>query len=81
MIAPTTIPEIAPAYEVFFQNKEKSISGPKVAPNPAQANEVIPKIVLFESQAITIDIMVMTAIAILDAHITCLSVASFLNIP
>ena len=43
-----------------FQNREKSISGPKAAPKPAQAKEVMPKMVLLELKAMAMAKSVMT---------------------
>jgi len=41
MIPPATIPLIAPYLFERFQNNAKSITGPNVAPKPAQANDTI----------------------------------------
>ena len=41
MIPPLNIPAIAPFKFVRFQNNANSITGPKVAPNPAHAKDTI----------------------------------------
>ena len=64
-----------------FQNRLSSISGPKAAPKPAQANEVMPKMVELEFQAIAMATMVMMTSVMREHHMTCFSVASFLNTP
>ena len=46
------MPAIAPILVILFQNKEKSITGPNVAPKPAQAKETTVKMTLFSSKAI-----------------------------
>ena len=79
--APPTIPAIAPVLLVRFQNREKSISGPNVAPKPAHANDTIWKITLFSSRAIIIPINVNAKSVTREIIITCLSVAFFLKIP
>ena len=79
--APPTMPAIAPALVVLFQNKEKSMIGPKVAPKPAHAKETILNITLSLSRAITAAIIVITTRVILETHKTCLSEAVFLKIP
>ena len=79
--APPTIPAIAPALLIRFQNKENSISGPKVAPKPAHAKDTILNITLFSSNAINTAITAIARSAILDIVITCLSLASFFTIP
>ena len=64
-----------------FQNRHRSISGPKAAPKPAHANDVMPKIVELEFQAIAMATMVMSTSVMREHHMTCFSVASFLNTP
>ena len=81
MPAPPTMLAIAPALVVLFQKREKSMMGPKVAPKPAQAKETILKITLSLSSAMTAAITAITQRVILETHITCLSVAFFLNTP
>ena len=81
MPAPLNIPAIAPGLLMRFQKSDNNISGPKVAPNPAQAKDTIWKITLFSSNAITIPTAARTKRVIRDTIITCLSVASFLQIP
>ena len=78
---PPSIPAMAPAMLVLFQKREKSISGPKVAPKPAQAKDTMVNITLFSSRAIRAAMTAISARVILETHITCLSVASFLIIP
>ena len=39
MALPAIMPAPAPARDVRFQNSANSMTGPNVAPNPAQANE------------------------------------------
>ena len=75
IIPPLSIPAIAPAFVVRFQKSEKSISGPKVAPKPAQAKETSLKITLFSLSARIIAIMAIAPRVILVAHITALSLA------
>ena len=43
MIPPVIIPAKAPSLLDLLQNKAKIVTGPKLAPNPAQANETILK--------------------------------------
>ena len=81
MAPPVIMPAMAPALVVLFQNRENSIIGPKVAPNPAQAKETMLKITLFSSQAITIPIRAMSSSTTRETRMTCLSVAPFLKIP
>ena len=81
MPAPPIMPAIAPALLVRFQKREKSISGPKVAPNPAHAKDTIWKITLFSSIAITIPIRVSASSVMRETSMTCLSVAFFLQTP
>ena len=79
--APPTIPAIAPARFVLFQNRENSISGPKVAPKPAQAKDTIWNITLSSSMAINIATMAMASSVIRDTFMTSLSVAFLRNSP
>ena len=72
---PATMPATAPAWVVRFQNRENSISGPKVAPKPAQAKETMLNITLFSSMAITMAMAAITSRVMRETHITCLSVA------
>ena len=78
---PASIPATAPARVVRFQNSENSISGPKAAPKPAHAKEVMLKMVELEFQAIAIAMMVITASVMREHHMICFSVASFLMMP
>jgi len=78
---PVTIPAIAPALFSLFQKREKIISGPKVAPKPAQAKETIRKMMLFSSKAIIMAIAAMTSKVIQVTNKTARSLASFLKIP
>ena len=48
---PESIPAMAPARLTRFQNREKRMMGPKVAPKPDQAKETTSKMMLFSSQA------------------------------
>ena len=76
-----SIPAIAPARVVRFQNSENSIIGPNVAPKPAHAKETTLKMTLSSSQAIAMPISAITIKMMRDTHITCLSEAPFLNTP
>lgn len=49
-----TMPPMAPARVVRFRNREKSTSGPNVAPKPAHANDTSVKMMLFSSSAMSI---------------------------
>ena len=49
--APLTIPAMAPARVVRFQNRLNRTNGPKVAPNPAHAKDTILNTELLESLA------------------------------
>ena len=49
---PATIPDIAPASVLLFQNNAQSITAPKAAPNPAHANDTIPNTLEFGFLAI-----------------------------
>ena len=49
--APETIPAMAPHLLQRFQNRPKSITGPKVAPKPAHAKETMRKTELLGSSA------------------------------
>ena len=64
-----------------FQKREKSISGPKVAPKPAHANDVMPKIVLLASHAMNMEISVMATIEMRETSMICRSLASRLRMP
>ncbi len=54
-----------------FQNRLSSISGPKAAPKPAHANDVMPKMVELEFQAIAMATMVMSTSVMREHHMTC----------
>ena len=56
---PASLPAMAPCFVVRFQNREKSISGPKEAPKPAQAKETMRNTELSGFQARRIPIMAM----------------------
>ena len=81
MAPPATIPAMAPARVVRFQNRENSIRGPKAAPKPAQAKAVMPKMVELEFQAMAMATSVMSIRVMREHHMTCFSVASFFTIP
>ena len=53
MTPPVIMPANAPHLLLHFQNSAKSITGPKAAPNPAQAKETMVKTELLGSQAST----------------------------
>lgn len=78
---PEIMPVIAAILVTLFQNKEKSMMGPNVAPKPAQAKETTLNITLFSSKAIIIATSATIRRVILETIKTCLSVASFLIIP
>ena len=61
----------------FSLNEQKK----KAAPKPAHANDVMPKMVELEFQAIAMATMVMSTSVMREHHMTCFSVASFLNTP
>ena len=52
MLPPVTMPAMAPDLVTRFQKSEKSMMGPKVAPNPAQANDTTLNMILSSSRAI-----------------------------
>ena len=79
--APPSIPAIAPALVVLFQNKLKSISGPNVAPNPAQAKLTIVNITLFSSSAIMIATIAIRSSVSLEILSTSRSEAFLRNRP
>ena len=78
---PAIIPAIAPALVVFSQNSEKSMIGPNVAPNPAQAKDTTLNMTLFSSSAINIATKDMQRSVILVTRSTALSSASLLISP
>ena len=59
VVPPTSIPATAPYLLARFQNKESKTTGPKVAPNPAQANDTISNTELLGFDAITTPIIEM----------------------
>jgi len=79
ILPPVSMPAIAPALVVLFQNNENSIIGPKVAPKPAHANDTTLKITLFSSNAMIIPNNETSSNVIRETIITCLSVASYFN--
>ena len=81
MPPPESMPAIAPARVMRFQNRLNSTSGPNVAPKPAHAKETIVNITLFSSSAITMAMAVITGSIMRESVITSLSVAFFLNMP
>ena len=77
---PDTIPATAAVWVVRFQNREKSITGPKVAPKPAQAKLTMLKITLSSSRAMTIPTRATASSVTRLTRITCLSVAVFIGL-
>ena len=75
------MPAIAPARVVLFQNRLKSISGPNVAPNPAQAKLTIVNMTLFSSKAMTIATTAIRSSVSLETFSTSLSEAFLRNSP
>ena len=78
---PESIPAIAPALFVRFQNRENRTIGPKVAPKPDHAKDMNSKMTLFLFDEITIQKIFIRISKILETCITCLSDAFFLTIP
>ena len=74
---PPIMPAMAPARLIRFQNRLKSISGPKVAPKPAQAKETMVKMTLSSSMAIKIAMAQMISRARRLIQSTLLSEAFF----
>lgn len=52
VIPPITIPSSAQFRVIFFQKREKRMTGPNAAPKPAQEYETRPITELFETLAI-----------------------------
>ena len=80
-LPPVSIPAMAPDLVALFQNREKRIIGPKVAPNPAHAKETTLNITLFSFNAMIMAIKAMIISVILVVRNIALSEASFLRIP
>ena len=72
---------MAPALVVRFQKRLKSISGPKVAPNPAQAKLTMVKMTLFSSRAMTMATTAMRRRVSRETRRTSLSEAFLRNSP
>ena len=78
---PESIPAMAPARFTRFQNREKRMMGPKVAPKPDQAKETTSKMMLFSSQAMAMPTTAMAMRTMREMRMICLSVASFFTTP
>lgn len=75
MVPPEIMPASAPHRLLRFQNSAKSITGPKAAPNPAQAKETIPKMELSGLAAMMTEIMAIRITVPLATHMAVLSLA------
>ncbi len=68
MAPPEIMPAKAPQRLERFQNKANNITGPKDAPNPAQAKDTMPNTELSGSRAIKMEIREIAMTEILAIH-------------